>query len=61
MNAPVLFQQKQEEIRKKGDMERKKLALTVQKRQLIEDKMEKETEEKLETLELKQLRSHRLQ
>ena len=42
-------------------MERKKLALTVQKRQLIEDKMEKETEEKLETLEMKQLRSHRLQ
>lgn len=42
-------------------MERKKLALTIEKRQQLQEKMEKETEEKLESLEMKQARSHRLQ
>ena len=42
-------------------MEQRKLALTIQKRQEMEERLEKETEEKLATLENKQARSHRLQ
>ena len=46
-------QQKQEEIRKKGEIEKKKLGLTILKRQQLEEKLERETEKKIESLEMK--------